>query len=124
MSQKSRHPLAEYTLDQIADEIERRGFTKNHVADIRDGSWALEHPIRCRLKQLSPYGYMRGSLTEVCELPRMLSQGLAQSFFQANGPGRYPISPQRLDMLLAYQMEKETEAEGTVFAEIVEDEEE
>jgi hypothetical protein len=83
----------ETTLEDIAEYLERLGFTAEHVVELTEQSWFLEHPISCRLRCLGEDGVMR-SLMDVCDIHQLLRDGGDELLWHLKGLGRYQLDDQ------------------------------
>jgi len=101
MADSPNDPLNAYTIAEIALHLERRGFGPEHVIDISDDSWGIEHPIHCRLMQLDEHHNVMHTLRETCVVWQAFdSDGLARKLRDRRGNGRYSVYPAEWERFL------------------------
>lgn len=93
-------PLYQYTLAEIVQHLEKRGFDTVHIVDIGEDSWGIEHPLRCRILQYDELAKTMRTLRDTCAVWHAFDYGgLAARLRDRRGIGRYRVDRDAIEEL-------------------------
>jgi hypothetical protein len=98
-------PLYRYTIAEIALHLEKRGFGPEHIIDLGEDSWTIEHPLRCRLLQYDELSGVMRTLRDTCAVNQAFEYGLADRLRARRGVGRFSVGPRELEDLSRFGAE-------------------
>lgn len=93
--------LYDFTIAEIVLHLEERAFPRDHIIELSQDSWQLEHPIRCRLMQYDEALKIMHTLRETCAINHAMEHGLAETLVEKYGFTRFILSALMLENLMS-----------------------